>query len=74
MAARATVFLANRTQTVRLPRAVALSDGAREVMIMQDGPHRIIVPADATWDDFFQAPGVGLGHRQQPEAQQRDTL
>ena len=72
MPARTTLFLSNRSQAVRLSRAVAFGEGVREVVIMQDGPRRIIAPADATWDDFFEAGGVDLGERQQPGAQQRD--
>jgi antitoxin VapB len=74
MAARTTLFLSNRSQAVRLPRALAFGKGVREVTIVQDGPRRIIVPSDAAWDDFFEAPGVDLGERQQPKAQHRDSL
>ncbi|MBV9811185.1 MAG: AbrB/MazE/SpoVT family DNA-binding domain-containing protein [Acetobacteraceae bacterium] len=74
MAARTTLFLSNRSQAVRLPRALAFADGVREVTILQDGPRRIIVPSDAAWDDFFEGEGVDLGDRQQPEVQQRDAL
>ena len=74
MPARTTLFLSNRSQAVRLPRAVAFGEGVREVVVMQDGPRRIIAPAEAAWDDFFEAAGVDLGDRQQPEAQRRDSL
>ena len=72
MAAHTTLFLSNRSQAVRLPRAVAFGEGVREVTILRDGPRRIIVPADALWDDFFEAAGVDLGEREQPAVQQRD--
>ena len=39
-----------------------------------DGKRRVIVPADAIWDDFFDAPGVDLGEREQPAAQARETF
>ena len=29
----------------------------------------VIVPASAVWDDFFDAPGIELGAREQPPAQ-----
>ena len=74
MAARTTLFLSNRSQAVCLPRAVAFGVDVREVVIIQDGTRRIIAPADATWDDFFQAAGVDLGESDQPEAQQRDSF
>ncbi len=74
MPAQTTLFLSNRTQAVRLPRAVAFADGVREVTITQDGPRRIIAPADAAWDDFFAEDGIDLGDRQQPEAQPHERF
>ena len=73
MPTRTTLFLSNRSQAVRLPRAVAFAEGVREVVITQDGPRRIIAPADAAWDDFFDAPGIDLGPRQDltPEAREQ---
>ena len=72
MATQTTLFLSNRSQAVRLPKAVAFDDSVREVTILRDGPRRIIMPADAVWDDFFEAAGVDLGEREQPAAQVRD--
>ena len=74
MLARTTLFLSNRSQAVRLPKAVAFSEGVREVAILRDGARRIIVPADALWDDFFDLPGVDLGPRDQPGMQERDAF
>ena len=34
----------------------------------------VIVPADAVWDDFFEAVGIEIGERDQPEAQARDAF
>lgn len=73
MPSQTTLFLSNRSQAVRLPKAVAFSDGVREVAILRDGVRRVIVPADALWDDFFAAPGLDLGDRDQPEMQVRET-
>ncbi len=72
MIARTTLFLSNRSQAVRLPRAVAFGEDVREVTILRDGPRRIIVPSGAAWDDFFGDAGVDLGDRQQPRAQERE--
>jgi antitoxin VapB len=44
------------------------------VAILREGKRRVIVPAGAVWDDFFDAPGVDLGPRDQPSAQVRDPL
>ena len=72
--ARTTLFLSNRSQAVRLPRALAFADGVREVLVTTDGPQRIIAPADAAWDDFFNQPGIDLAEREQPIAQERDPF
>lgn len=71
---RTTLFQTNRSQAVRLPKDVAFPDGVREVAIIRDGANRLIVPADATWDEFFDAPGIDLGERCQPPAQTREPL
>ena len=71
---RTTVFQSNRSQAVRLPKDVAFPEGVKEVRILRDGRRRVIVPANAVWDDFFDAPGVDLGARDQPSAQARDAL
>jgi antitoxin VapB len=71
---KTTLFQSNRSQAVRLPKDVAFPDGVREVTILKDGGRRIIVPADRVWDDFFDAPGVDLGERTQPEAQDRERF
>jgi len=68
------LFLSNRSQAVRLPKAVAFGADVREVVIMCDGPRRIIVPVDAAWDDFFDAPRQDFPPRGQPEMQTRDPL
>jgi antitoxin VapB len=72
--AHTTIFLSNRSQAIRLPKAVAFGDNVREVTILQDGQRRIIVPTDMAWDDFFNEPGVDLGERHQPPAQVRDSF
>jgi antitoxin VapB len=68
------LFRSNKSQAVRLPKAVAFPDSVRDVVILRDGPRRIIVPADAVWDDFFDAPGIDLGERDQPGAQVREAF
>jgi antitoxin VapB len=71
---RTTVFQSNRSQAVRLPKDVAFPIGVREVTILRDGSRRVIVPVDREWDDFFSAPGMDLGDRNQPRAQERDSF
>ena len=71
---RTTVFKSNRSQAVRLPKDVAFPEDVRNVAILRDGVRRIIVPADRTWDDFFDAPGLDFGEREQPVAQEREPF
>lgn len=74
MPARTSLFLSNRSQAVRLPKPVAFAEDVHEVVILADGPRRIIAPADAAWDDFFDAPGIDLGARDQPAMQARERF
>ena len=71
---RTTLFLSNRSQAVRLPKDVAFPDDVRDVTIVRDGKRRVIVPANAVWDDFFDSPGIELGEREQPNIQTRDAF
>jgi antitoxin VapB len=71
---RTKIFQSNRSQAVRLAKDVAFPRGVDEVAVLRDGKRRVIVPAGAVWDDFFDAPGIDLGAREQPAAQKRDRL
>ena len=72
MMTHTSLFLSNRSQAVRLPKAVAFGGDVREVTILLDGPRRVIVPAGVAWDDFFDAAGTDLGERAQPVVQVRE--
>jgi antitoxin VapB len=71
---RTTVFRSNRSQAVRLPKDVAFPAGVKEVTVLREGKRRVIVPASAVWDDFFEALGIDLGPRDQPVAQKRESF
>ena len=71
---RTALFKSNRSQAVRLPKDVAFPEGVKDVTILRDGKRRVIVPSNAVWDDFFAAPGVDLGARDQPPAQERERF
>ncbi|HYZ24924.1 MAG TPA: type II toxin-antitoxin system VapB family antitoxin [Rhodopila sp.] len=71
---RTTLFQSNKSQAVRLPRDVAFPPGVREVAILRDGARRVIVPANAAWDDFFASPGADLGDRAQPTHPTREEF
>jgi antitoxin VapB len=73
-----TVFTSNRSQAVRLPKAVAFPEGVHQVDILKIGRSRVIVPQGKRWDDLF-ANGPRLSddvmeHREQPSAEHRDPL
>ena len=51
--ARSTVFTSNRSQAVRLPKAVAFPAEVHQVEIIKIGHSRLIVPAGRRWDDLF---------------------
>jgi antitoxin VapB len=50
---------------------VAFPEGPKEVTILRDSTRRVIVPSNALWDDFFEAPEICLREREQPLAQSR---
>jgi antitoxin VapB len=53
---------------------VAFPEGVKEVAVLRDGARRVIVPANASWDDFFAEPGFPMPDREQPSMQERDRL
>ena len=71
-----TVFTSNRSQAVRLPKAVAFPDDVHQVDILKVGRSRVIVPQGKRWDDLFQngprASEDFLVDRQQPRAGARE--
>jgi antitoxin VapB len=72
---QSTVFKSNKTQAVRLPKAVALPDHVKKVEIIAKGNTRVIVPAGGSWAEFFDGPRLDddfLSERNQPLPQRRD--
>jgi antitoxin VapB len=76
--ARSTVFVSNRSQAVRLPKAVAFPEGVHQVEVIRLGSSRLITPVGRRWDEFFvNGPGVSddfMNERDQPSAEERETL
>jgi antitoxin VapB len=68
------LFQSNRTQAVRLPKEVAFPDRVKSVTVLREGNRRVILPSDAVWDDFFDAPGIDLELRDQPALQTREAF
>ncbi|MBV1787108.1 antitoxin [Marinobacterium sp. D7] len=70
-----TVFKSNRTQAVRLPKAVALPESVKRVEVVAIGHARIITPAGESWDSWFDGPNVTadfMPGREQPSDQERE--
>lgn len=78
MTTRSTVFKTNKTQAVRLPKAVAFPEDVREVEIVKRGDVRIVSPVGHRWDDFFlHGPRVSedfMAERVQPPAEEREEF
>lgn len=71
------VFMSNKSQAVRLPKAVELPESVREVDIVAIGSKRVITPAGESWDEWFNGPGVSddfMSVREQPAEVQREKL
>ncbi len=69
------LFMTNRTQAVRLPKAVAFPEDVGEVEIIVVGEARLITPRAKRWDYFFDATVAVsedfLADREQPAPQER---
>jgi antitoxin VapB len=76
--ARSTVFVTNRSQAVRLPKAVAFPDGVHHVEIIKLGHSRLVTPIGRRWDEFFvngpRASEDFMSEREQPGVEQREPL
>ena len=74
---RTKIFKSNRSQAIRLSKAIAFPESIKNVEITAVGNKRIIAPAGQSWDDWFEARGVSsdfMTERNQPEDQVRETL
>ena len=73
-----TVFTSNRSQAVRLPKAVAFPEDVHQVDILKIGRSRVIVPQGRRWHDLFlNGPRVTedfLSEREQPAAEEREAF
>ena len=76
--ASSTVFTSNRSQAVRLPKAVAFPEDVHLVDVLRIGRSRVIVPQGQRWDDLFlNGPRVSddfLSEREQPAAEERESF
>lgn len=78
MVAKSTVFTSNRSQAVRLPKAVAFPVDVHQVEIIKIGDSRLIVPAGRRWDDLFRnGPRMSadfMNEREDPPPEQREPF
>ncbi|KAB2707396.1 antitoxin VapB [Ochrobactrum sp. RC6B] len=71
------VFQSNRSQAIRLPKAVALPAHVKRVDIVAVGRTRIIAPAGEVWDSWFdglEATSDFMSERDQPASQEREAF
>lgn len=75
---QSTVFMSNKSQAIRLPKAVALPPTVKKVAITCIGNARLIAPVDQVWDSWFDGPGATddfMADREQGAATQtRDSF
>ena len=74
---QSTVFKSNKSQAIRLPKAVALPDSVKKVDIVKLGRSRLITPAGESWDEWFDRGSVSddfMFEREQPDHQERKSL
>jgi antitoxin VapB len=71
------VFQSNRSQAVRLPKAVAFPDDVKRVDVVVLGRTRIITPVGESWESWFDGPAVSadfMVEREQPAEQERASF
>ncbi|MBF8224006.1 type II toxin-antitoxin system VapB family antitoxin [Halomonas sp. 328] len=71
------VFKSNRSQAIRLPKAVALPEEVKRVEVVAIGRMRIITPVGESWDSWFDGEDVSadfMAEREQPAEQHREGL
>lgn len=72
-----TVFKNNRSQAVRLSKAIALPESVKRVDVVAVGNTRIITPLGQSWDSWFDGPSVTddfMSEREQPAEQEREAF
>ena len=72
-----TIFMSNRSQAVRLPKAVAMPGDVKRVEVIAIGRTRVITPAGESWDSRFDGDNVTsdfMADRGQPADQERESF
>ena len=71
---QSTVFKNNKTQAVRVPKALAFPDHVKKVNITQQGESLVITPIKASWEEFMMGPRLDADFERlpQPAAEERE--
>ncbi|WP_150604042.1 type II toxin-antitoxin system VapB family antitoxin [Pseudomonas fluorescens] len=72
-----TIFMSNRSQAVRLPKAVAMPSDVKRVEVIAIGRTRVITPAGESWDSWFDGDSVTtdfMDDRDQSFDQERESF
>ena len=64
---QSTVFKTNKTQAVRLPKALAFPDHVKKVNITQQGKGLLIEPIQSSWEEFMSSAGIGDDFERPPQ-------
>jgi antitoxin VapB len=64
---QSTVFKTNKTQAVRLPKALAFPDHVKKVKITPHGNGLLIEPIKDSWEDFMKSAGIGDDFERLPQ-------
>ena len=71
------LFLNNKSQSLRFPKALEFGAEVSEVTVVAVGKSRVIAPVEHTWDAWFaEGPNRDalLPEREQPPMQHRESL
>jgi antitoxin VapB len=75
--AEATLFTNNKSQAVRIPKALEFPEGVKKVRVIPMGNARLITPAEMSWDSWFDDENVTadfMNEREQPADQEREAF
>ena len=73
----ATLFTNNKSQAVRIPKALEFPEGTKKVNVIPVGNARLVAPCGASWDSWFDGEGVTadfMAEREQPANQEREAF
>ena len=75
--AQATIFTNNKSQAVRIPKALEFPEGVKKVNVIPMGNARLIAPAETSWDSWFDGEAVSadfMTEREQLADQEREPF